>query len=103
MFAFIEKFAYFITIKLGLDINDNLGKAVSFFIEDFIKIFLLIYLTLFIVSLFRYQLEPEKIREYLQGKKLNLRATQDKHDAYEGASFVIIATPTDYDLKSTYY
>lgn len=69
MFAFIEKFAYFITIKLGLDINDNLGKAVSFLIEDFIKIFLLIYLTLFIVSLFRYQLEPEKIREYLQGKK----------------------------------
>ena len=32
--------------------------------------------------------------DYLQHKPLNLRATLDKHDAYNGAHFVIIATPT---------
>lgn len=65
----IETFANFITVKLGLTLQSKLGMAVSFFIEDFFKIFLLIYITLFVVSLFRYQLEPEKIKEYLGGKK----------------------------------
>lgn len=68
MFGFINKFAEFATIKMGFQPDSQLGVAVSFFIEDFFKIFLLIYLTLFVVSLFRYQLSPEKIREYLSGK-----------------------------------
>ncbi len=54
---------------MGLSLQAKSGIAVSFFIEDFFKIFLLIYLTLFIVSLFRYQLAPEKIKEYLVGKR----------------------------------
>lgn len=53
---------------MGLSLSTHAGKAVSFFIEDFFKIFLLIYITLFVVSLFRYQLAPEKIRQYLSGK-----------------------------------
>lgn len=68
MFYFLEKFANTITLKLGFSLQSHAGKAVSFFIEDFFKIFLLIYLTLFVVSLFRYQLAPEKIKEYLSGK-----------------------------------
>lgn len=68
MLGFIEKFANFATVKMGLSLHTKLGTAVSFFIEDFFKIFLLIYLSLFIVSLFRYHLEPEKIKEYLCGK-----------------------------------
>lgn len=68
MFEFIDKFADFATLKMGLSLQTKLGTAVSFFIEDFFKIFLLIYLSLFIVSLFRYQLSPEKIKEYLSGK-----------------------------------
>lgn len=68
MLGFIEIFANWTTVKLGISLQTKLGSAVSFFIEDFFKIFLLIYLTLFVVSLFRYQLAPEKIREYLSGK-----------------------------------
>lgn len=44
-----------------------------------------------------------EIEEYLKNKPLNLRATLNKNDAYEGASFVIIATPTDYDEVTNYF
>jgi UDPglucose 6-dehydrogenase len=41
-----------------------------------------------------------EIEHYLQHKTLNFRATTDKHDAYQGADFVVIATPTDYDAET---
>lgn len=44
-----------------------------------------------------------EMEEYLQKKILNLRATLDKKEAYEGAEFVIIATPTDYDEVTNYF
>lgn len=38
-----------------------------------------------------------EIEDYLQNRDLDLRATTDKVLALQGADFVIIATPTDYD------
>ncbi len=40
-------------------------------------------------------IEDSEIEDYLAHKPLNLRATLDKQAAYEGADYVIIATPTD--------
>jgi len=44
-----------------------------------------------------------EIEDFLANKNLNLRATLDKSDAYEGADFVVIATPTDYDTENNYF
>jgi len=41
-----------------------------------------------------------EIEDFLVNKTLDLTFTLDKYQAYEGARFVVIATPTDYDTKT---
>ncbi|NLL93369.1 MAG: nucleotide sugar dehydrogenase [Clostridiales bacterium] len=45
----------------------------------------------------------KEIEEYLATRQLNLTATTDARAAYEGAEFVIISTPTNYDTKLNYF
>lgn len=45
----------------------------------------------------------KEIEEYLAGGKLHLKASVNQKEVYEGAEFVIIATPTDYDTDKNYF
>ena len=47
-------------------------------------------------------IDPE-IEDFLKNKKLNFRATMSKEDAYKGADFIIISTPTNYDPETNYF
>jgi UDPglucose 6-dehydrogenase len=42
----------------------------------------------------------DEIEDYLKNKALNFKATLNKQEAYEGADYVVIATPTDYEVET---
>ena len=48
-------------------------------------------------------IKDDYIEKFFEEKVLNLRATLDYKEAFEGARFVIISTPTNYDDKTNYF
>ena len=44
-----------------------------------------------------------EIELFFSEKDLSITATTDKKIAYEGASFVVVATPTNYDTENNYF
>ena len=48
-------------------------------------------------------ISDQDIERFLKEEKLNFLATLDKQHAFEGAEFIIIATPTDYDADTNYF
>lgn len=45
----------------------------------------------------------KEIEEYLSSKELDLTATLDGEEVYKQAEYVVIATPTNYDVKRNYF
>lgn len=48
-------------------------------------------------------IQDEYIEKYFKENKLNLKATLDYKEAFEGARFVIISTPTNYDEEKNFF
>ena len=48
-------------------------------------------------------IKDDYIEKFFEEKELNLKATLDYKEAFEGARFVIISTPTNYDDKTNYF
>ena len=48
-------------------------------------------------------IDDDMIDDYFKTKKLNLRATLDYKVAFDKATFIIISTPTDYNLETSYF
>jgi UDPglucose 6-dehydrogenase len=48
-------------------------------------------------------IEDADIADYLRNKALRLSATTDPVQAFTGADYVVIATPTDYDPENNYF
>jgi UDPglucose 6-dehydrogenase len=48
-------------------------------------------------------IEDAELEDYLAHRPLDLTATLDARAAYERATFVVIATPTDYDARTDYF
>lgn len=70
MFYPIQLFADWLTYSvLGIDRGTLLASAVNFFVFDTIKIFILLAVIIFTVSVIRSFLPPEKIRDILSGKR----------------------------------
>ncbi len=48
-------------------------------------------------------IKDDEIEDFFKNKKLNLKATLDYKEAFDGAKFVIISTPTNYDEVEGYF
>jgi UDPglucose 6-dehydrogenase len=48
-------------------------------------------------------IDDAEIEDYLSNKKLNLSATLDKNKAFDDSDYIIIATPTNYDIETNFF
>jgi len=71
MFNWVQHFAdWLIYSVLGINDNTHLGKALNFFVFDTIKILILLFLIVFLMGIINSYFPIEKIKNYLNRKKL---------------------------------
>ena len=69
MFQIFTDFATWLVFGVfGLDAGLALGDAVHFFVEDVSKIFVLLVVMIYVISLLRASLDVERVRNYLAAK-----------------------------------
>lgn len=69
MFQIFTDFATWLVFGVfGLDAGSALGDAVHFFVEDVSKIFVLLVVMIYVISLLRASLDVERVRNYLAAK-----------------------------------
>jgi len=69
MFEIFTRFAtWFVVDLLGLSKETKLGDALHFFVEDTTKIFFLLLIMIYIISLIRASMNVERVRDYLASK-----------------------------------
>lgn len=69
MFDIFTQIASWVTYTiLGLERTTKLADAIHFFIEDVSKIFVLLWLMIYIIALLRASLNVEKVRDFLASK-----------------------------------
>ena len=56
-----------------------------------------------LVNRFESPIEDAELSEYLSTEPSTLSATNNPQDAYAGAEFLIVATPTDYDPVTNFF
>ncbi len=54
---------------LGIEDGTRLGGAVEFFLYDTVKIFLLLFLMIYVIAWIRSAISVERVRDFLAGKK----------------------------------
>jgi UDPglucose 6-dehydrogenase len=55
------------------------------------------------LNLGKSPISDAEIDDFLGNKDLNFKATTNKLEAYRNADFVIVATPTDYDVETNFF
>ena len=67
IFTYFADFLIFTV--LGLSADTKIADSLHFFFEDISKIFVLLIILIYLISLLRAGLQPERIRKFLSGKK----------------------------------
>jgi len=69
MFVIFKQLADFVTFDLlGMTAGSSLGAAVHFFVEDVVKIFVLLIVVVYAIGFFRAMLSPERVRKVVGGR-----------------------------------